>query len=190
MHPYVLIMKWMGAALLYLLLSLVLSGLRPDLISRLAQPLFVAEIVALVAVFLSTSFSAAVLSYPDMYQKRGAAFAPAVAFALFVLVMFLAWSADSPPAPLPLHSFECTLSITLVSLIPAVWTFYAMRKFASTHCHWGGSIALLSAFSVGALWLRLHEVNDSIKHVIEWHYLPMLACGIAGLWLGKRLLKW
>jgi hypothetical protein len=65
-----------------------------------------------------------------------------------------------------------------------------MRKFASTHYHWAGSIALLFAFSVGALWLRLHEANDSVMHVVEWHYLPMIAFGIAGWLLGKTLLKW
>jgi hypothetical protein len=189
-HPYLLSLKWMGAAAAYLLVSMVLSGLRPDLLVKLQQPLFVAEIAALAGIFISTTFSAALLSFPDMHQKRGAAFAPVVAFALFVLVMFLAWQADNPPAPLPVHSFECTVSITLFSLLPAVWTFYSMRKFASTHYRWAGSIALLSAFSIGALWLRLHEINDSILHVVEWHYLPMIACGIVGLWLGKKILKW
>ncbi|HTY98673.1 MAG TPA: NrsF family protein, partial [Rhodocyclaceae bacterium] len=61
---------------------------------------------------------------------------------------------------------------------------------ASTHGRWAGSIAVLAAFSVGALWLRLHEVNDSIAHVVIWHYLPMLAAGSLGFGLGKRLLKW
>jgi len=65
-----------------------------------------------------------------------------------------------------------------------------MRKYASTHYRLAGSVALLSAFSVGAMWLRLHEVNDSIAHVIEWHYLPMLAIGLIGLWLGRVVLKW
>ena len=65
-----------------------------------------------------------------------------------------------------------------------------MRKYASTHYRLAGSVALLSAFSVGALWLRLHEVNDSIVHVIEWHYLPMLVIGLIGLGLGQRVLKW
>ena len=115
---------------------------------------------------------------------------PAGTFALFAAIMFFAWRADSPPAPLPVHSFECTLSITLFSLLPATWTFLSMRKFASTHGHWAGSIALLSAFSVGALWLRLHESNDSIAHVLEWHYLPMLGIGLAGWLLGRKLLKW
>lgn len=189
-HPYVLSLKWIGWAVAYLAVSLVISGLRPDLMLKLHQPWFVAEIAVLVGIFIATSISAALLAFPDLHQKRGAVFAPVLMFALFVLVMILAWLGDNPPASLPVHNFECTLCIILVSLLPAAWIFYALRKFASTHTHWAGSIVLFSAFSVGALWLRLHEINDSIIHVAEWHYLPMIAFGIAGLWLGKKILKW
>jgi hypothetical protein len=189
-HPYMLSLKWMGGAVAYLLLSLMLSSLRPDLMLKLHEPWYAAEIAALVGIFVATSISAALLSFPDMHQMRRAAFAPVIMFALFVLVMFLAWQADTPPAPLPVHSFECTASITLFSLLPAVWTFFEMRKFASTHYHWAGCIALLFAFSIGAIWLRLYEQNDSIMHVIQWHYLPMIVFGIIGLWLGKLILKW
>jgi len=189
-HPYQLSLKWIGAGAVYLGITLAVTGLRFDLARAFAHPLFIAEIVALLLIFIATSLSAALLAFPDLHQKRGFAFTPAVMFLLFLLVILFAWHADNPPAPLPVHSFECTFSITLVSLLPAVWTFYAMRKYASTYYYWAGSIALLSAFSVGALWLRLHEVNDSILHVVEWHYLPMIAASILGLWLGKVLLKW
>lgn len=189
-HPFMLSIEWMAIAALYLAASLMISSTRHDLLPELQNPWFAAEIAALVGIFISTSLSAALLSYPDLHQMRRIVLAPIVTFALFVLVIFLAWQADNPPAPLPVHSFECTLSITLVSLLPAVWTFYVMRKFASTHTHWAGSIALLFSFSVGALWLRLYEQNDSITHVIEWHYLPMIAFGIIGMWLGKVVLKW
>lgn len=189
-HPFMLSLKWMGAAAAYLAVSLGISGLRPDLAHALQQSWFIAEIVVLLLVFITTTASAALLAFPDMHQKRSVAFGPAWMFALFLLVIFFAWKADNPPAPLPVHSFECTISITLVSLLPVAWTFYAMRKFASTHYHWAGSVAALSAFSVGALWLRLHEVNDSIIHLIQWHYLPMIAISVIGLWLGKLLLKW
>lgn len=189
-HPYVLSLKWMAAAALYLVVSLAVFGLRPDIMAKLHELWFAAELVALLLIFVATSVSAALLAFPDLHQKRLLAFAPAVAFLLFLLVILFAWNADNPPAPLPVHSFECTLSIILFSLLPAVWTFYSMRKFASTNYYWAGSIALLSAFSVGALWLRLYEVNDSILHLVEWHYLPMIAAGMLGLWLGKMLLKW
>ena len=189
-HPFMQSLQWLGIAAIYLAVSLALSGLRPDIGNKLHSLWFAAEIVALLGIFTVTALSAALLAFPDLHQKRILAWAPAWMFALFLLILFEAWRADSPPAPLPVHSFECTLGIMLMALLPAGWTFYSMRKYASTHYRLAGSVALLSAFSVGALWLRLHEATDSIAHVIEWHYLPMLAIGIAGLWLGKRLLKW
>ena len=189
-NPFVLSLKWTSVAAIYLVVSLSLSGLRPDWLEKLHSMWFVAEVAALLGMFLVTSLSAALLGFPDQYQKRKLAFAPLWVFALFLLILFFAWRADSPPAPLPVHSFECTLGITLMALLPAVWTFYGLRNYASTHYRLAGSVALLSAFSVGALWLRLHEATDSIVHVIEWHYFPMLVIGILGLWLGKWLLKW
>lgn len=187
-HPCRLSMKWLAAAAIYLIVSILFYGFRPDMVEKLHQPLFIAEILALLGILATTSLSAALLSFPDLHQMRRMAFAPLITFML--LVMVLAWQADSPASPLPVHSIECTFSITLFSLLPAAWTFFGMRKFASTHSHLAGSIALLSAFSVGALWLRLHEETDSITHVVEWHYLPMLAICLVGWGLGGRLLKW
>lgn len=190
LHPYALCALWMAGAIVYLALSLLYSGLRPDLMQKFHEPWFVAEIAALLGIFATTSLSAAILAFPDLHQMRRVVFLPVLMFALFILTIFLSWHADSPPAPLPEHSFECTLDISLFALLPAVWIFYSMRKFASIHYQWAGSIALLSAFSIGALWLRLHEQNDSILHLIQWHYLPMVVCGVLGLWLGKVVLKW
>lgn len=189
-HPYTLSIQWMAVAMFYLAVSLLISGTRHELFAKLHDFWFAAEIAALAGIFISTSLSAALLSYPDLHQKRRIAYAPVSMFVLFVLVMFFAWQADIPPAPLPAHNIECTLSIMLLALLPAAWTLYVMRKFASTNTNWAGGIALLFAFSTGALWLRLYEENDSILHVIEWHYLPMIAFGLAGMWLGKALLKW
>ncbi len=189
-HPFALSLRWIIAAAIYLAVSLILSGLRPDLLAKFHSPWFAAEVAALLGIIIVTALSAALLAFPDLHQKRALALAPAWMAVLFLAILFFAWHADSPPAALPVHSFECTLGITLMALLPAVWTFYAMRKYASTHYRLAGSVALLSAFSVGALWLRLHEATDSVVHVIGWHYLPMLVIGIIGLWLGKRLLKW
>ena len=150
---------------------------------------FVAEIAALLGVFIVTSLSTALLAFPDLHQKRRLAFAPVVAFTLFLGVMFFAWRADNPPSPLPVHSFECTLSIALMTLLPAAWAFYSLRKFASTHYRLAGSAALLSAFSVGALWLRLHEDTNSIAHLVEWHYLPMLFIGLGRPVAGESVVE-
>jgi len=189
-HPYVLSLKWLSIASVYLIASLAYSGFRPDLADALQNPWFTAELALLFVMFITAAFATAVLAFPDMHQKRKIAYGPVWVVGLFVLVMIFAWRADAPPAPLPMHSFECMMSITLFSLLPSVATFYVLRKLASTHQRLSGSIAVLFAFSTGALWLRLHEQTDSIIHVIEWHYLPILAFSVLGLWMGKKLLKW
>jgi hypothetical protein len=189
-HPFALSIKWMGWAAIYLAAALIFTGLRPDLLSKLHEPWFAAEIAVLIVLFIATAVSAALLSFPDLHQMRRIALAPAFTFALFLLTLVLAWLANSPAAPLPRHTYECTLCILLVALLPAAWAFFGVRQFASTHYRWAGSIVLLSALSISALWLRLSELNDSILHVIQWHYLPMLGFGIAGIWLGKVILNW
>ncbi len=188
-HPFVLSLQWMCASAIYLVILFTVLGLRSDVWQKLQDPWFVAEIVTLLAIFLSTSLSTALLGFPDLHQKRYLALIPAGVFLLFLLFLIAACCLV-PIAPLPAHGSECALAITAMALLPATWMFYSMRHYASTHNAIAGSTTLLSAFSVGALWLRLYESNDSIMHVIAWHYFPMLVVGVIGLWLGRWLLKW
>jgi hypothetical protein len=187
-HPFKLSLQWLSFAALYLIVSLFFSGLRPDIFQLGFW--FYLEIISLLLVVITTSLGAALLVFPDLHQRPRLVFAPLAAFVLLLFVLLLAGLTDNPSAPYPVHSFECTLSITLLSLLPALSTLFAMRKFASTHCYLAGGTALLFAFSVGALWLRLHEINNSILHVVEWHYLPMLIIALIGMWLGGKMLKW
>ncbi|MCB1934747.1 MAG: DUF1109 domain-containing protein [Nitrosomonas sp.] len=189
-HPYLLSLKWAVATVAYLSLLLVIFGLRPDFLQAIENPWFVVEILALFSIFVATLVTTSLLAFPDIHQKRAIAFAPILMVSMFLVVIFFAWNADHPPASLPDHTYECTLCIILASLLPAVWTFYSLRKLASVHYRLAGGLALLSATSIGALWLRLYEVNDSIIHVVEWHYLPMFVIGLIGLWLGEIVLKW
>ena len=189
-HPFMQSVKWMAGGTVYVTLSVLYLGLRPDLMLKFQSSLFVAEIGLLAGIVIATFLSAALLAFPDLHQKHAVAFAPVLALVLFVLAISLAWQADSPPSARPKHNLECLLCIASLALLPAAWMLYSMRKFASTHPYLAGGIALLCAFSIGALALRLSEQTDSIVHVIQWHYLPMIGIGILGLWLGKVFLKW
>jgi hypothetical protein len=53
-----------------------------------------------------------------------------------------------------------------------------------------GAFAVLTASTIGALTLRLAEENDSIVHLVQWHYLPTLFFAVLGAFAGKWLLKW
>lgn len=189
-NPFMTWLKWMGMAAAYIFVALLISGHRHDLAARLHSPLFLAEMATLAGIVCTTALSASLLAFPDLYQRGKIVFLPVIMFAGFALVMFICWEADHPPSPLPVHSYQCTLSISLLSILPMFWIFHALRKQASTHAQWTGVNAVLYAFGIGAIWLRLDEQTNSIVHVLEWHYLPMLAVGLIGLRFGRIFLKW
>jgi len=181
---------FLGIGLYVGLLLLFIFKPRPDLAQKLGEPLFMAEIASLILLIAATSLSATVLSFPDQWQRSWAVSPPLGALALFIFVIILEWLADYPPSPKPEHSIECSLAIIAASALPALWMFIRIRHMAPVHLKLAGSVALLAAFAIGALALRLSEMTNSIDHVIIWHYLPMIGIGIAGLAVGQRFFKW
>jgi hypothetical protein len=189
-HPYKQCAKWLVGFSAYIFALLFFFLPRPDLSAKFTSPLFVAEILKLLAIIVTCSLSRALLSFPDMMQKKRLAMTPMAAFAAFVLVIIVEYLADRPRAPAPEHEMLCTLCLTLFSLLPAIWMFAVIRKAATTHKAICGYIATLCAFSIGGLTLRLSEQTDSISHLLQWHYFPMLLMSMVGIILGNRLLKW
>ena len=190
-QPLQLSLKWIAFALAYLIIALVVFGSRPDLLQQLQHPLFVAELIVLFGLLVTAALSTAVLAFPDLHQQRAQAFFPLWMIMLLVLVLAIAWLTNTPTsAAQQTHSIQCTLALLLFSLLPSVSIFYAVRRLACTRPQQAGSMALLFAFSTGALWLRLYEANDSIIHIIGWHYLPMIVVGVFGWVIGKSVLKW
>lgn len=169
--------------------------LRPDLLTQFARPFFVAEIL-LLAVLLAGSAIASVLAmYPDAYQKPRLLSLPYVVFgALAILLGFqLVMPQDvrmlTPEGP-GVHAMECAICIASVALIPSALIFALLRMGASVRQLQAGSFAVLTASSVGCLTLRLAEANDSIMHLVQWHYMPTLAFAALGALAGKWLLRW
>ncbi len=170
-------------------------GLRPDLALQFTRPMFSVEI-ALLALLSLTSAAAAILSmYPDAHQQQGALKYPYAIFAL--LVVFMAFQLTLPhdpmmviPVALDAHGMECALCIASVAVVPSALIFGLLRKGASVHPLRSGSFAVLAASAIGGLTLRLSEANDSLMHMVSWHYVPTLLFAALGAWIGKTLLKW
>ena len=180
---------WVCGGAAYVAVLLIFFGLRPDLSARLHAPLFLAELAALAGIVLATGLAAIALSFPDRYQQSWIVRLPLVPLLAFIIILALA-SQGTPMPPPPQHGVECLLCISLFTLIPGALLLYRLRQQASVEYHLAGGLAMLAAFSLGALAFRLSEPTDAITHLIEWHYLPMLVFGLFGLWLGQRFLKW
>lgn len=170
-------------------------GFRPDLMVQLLRPLFALEIVLLWALLISSIIASVLSMYPDAYQKPQLLKLPYVVFC--VLFLLMAFQLLMPVDPRMLldhsvdaHSIECALCIASVAIIPSALIFALLRKGASVRPLQAGSFAVLAASAIGGLTLRLAEENDSIIHLVQWHYVPTLLFAALGALAGKWLLRW
>jgi len=169
-------------------------GLRADLILQLTRPAFAAEVGLLVALLLSSAVASVLAMYPDAYQKPQLLLLPYALFFLLALLTVLQMFAPTDarmvvPGP-DAHGIECALCIGLVALFPSALIFALLRRGASVRQFQAGFLAVLTASAIGCLTLRLAEANDSMLHLLSWHYLPTLLFAALGTAIGKRLLRW
>ncbi len=182
--------RWMAGFVSYVAILVAITGVRPDFAELLHHPLFVGEIGLLAALVISSALTAALLSFPDRYQQRWLLRLPLVLFVAFAGVLIAEWLQHPIATPFTFQGAECLTCITAYALVPGAWLLWQMRKLASTHADTAGAAAVMASFAMGAMALRLKEPTDSIAHLVQWHYVPMLAAALIGLGLGKRLLKW
>jgi hypothetical protein len=189
-EPLVLFMRWFLAMAIYMAVLLCFFGIRDDLPLKLHTALFSAELSSLVAIVILSGIAASILSFPDMYQKKWLVYTPLFPLLFFLGIIYMEWLQDNPPSPKPVHGIECLFCISGFTLFPAVAMIRLLRKQASTRYYMTGAIALIAACSIGCVTLRISEKTDSITHLIEWHYLPVIGFALIGIIVGRKFLKW
>jgi hypothetical protein len=169
-------------------------GLRADLRLQFARPLFDLEILLLAALALSSVIAATIAMYPDAYQKPGWLKLPYAVAALLAVLMIvqLAMPTDArmvmaAPGMIAMH---CAMCIGWVAMLPSLLLFVILRRGATVRPLQAGIFAVLAASAIGCLTLRLSEANDSLAHLLLWHYLPTLVFATLGAVIGSRVLKW
>lgn len=170
-------------------------GFRQDLGLQLTRPLFALEILLLSLLLVSSTVAAVLAMYPDAYQKPQLLKLPYAIFALLVAAVGfqLLIPADTRmvmPEGTGVHTMECALCIASMALVPSALIFALLRKGASVHQFQAGSFAVLASSAIGCLTLRLAEANDSLMHLVQWHYVPTVLFAVVGALAGKWLLKW
>ncbi len=170
-------------------------GIRPDIILQFERLPFALEITLLVGMTISAALASIFTMYPDMYQKPWILKVPYLSFvSLILLVSYqLAFMTNDIRMVLPPpdgHAMECALCIGAVALIPSALIFGILHKGASIKPLNAGFLAVLTAMGIGCLTLRISEANDSLVHLVTWHYLPIFIFSCLGAIAAKWLLKW
>jgi hypothetical protein len=95
------------------------------------------------------------------------------------------------PAALLGHSWStCPLSVLALSLPALACLLWAVRGLAPTRPAAAGFAAGLSAGSLGAFAYALSCPEASPAFVALWYSLGIGMSGVAGAWLGPRVLRW
>lgn len=193
-RPGVYILRLLAFLVIYSLVMQWLLGFRTDISVQFGRPLFVMELLLLAGLLIASANACVLAMYPDQYQKRYVLRLPYVFAALIACMMgFQFFMLPDPrmmmPTPLS-HSIECTQFIAVASLLPAALIFILLKKGATLIPLQAGGLAIMTAWSIGALTLRLAEPIDEIYHLLVWHYIPILGFAIVGALLGRCVLKW
>ncbi len=188
--PKTIFARWMAFSVIYIALIICVLQLRDDIMLKLHEPLFVAEIISLLALGIMVGISSIILSYPDSYQKKYLVYTPFLPLMAFLAIVF-AQAEHSKHISVNLDGeIGCFICICIYAAGPGIYLFRQLIKNATTSPALAGAMASLAVFCFGAMAIRLTEKVDSMEHIILVHYLPLIVIATAGMWVGRKLLKW
>ncbi|HZR07778.1 MAG TPA: DUF1109 domain-containing protein [Myxococcales bacterium] len=179
-------MLWAAFSLLSVLLGTLARGTRPDLASKLRDPVYLVETALLLATFLLAGRSAFQLSVPGAERSARGRVLSIVGFLLWGAVVASDASAPSPPS---LNGASCIPTILGLALVPGLTVLLLLRKAAPLRPGWTAGVALLSAASLAVLASVLVCAREDRLHLLLWHFAPVVLVVVIGSGLGRRLLR-
>ncbi len=187
---YVMI-GWLAAITSYFGVIVAFYGFRPDMAEKLAQPVYITELLGMAATAIMAAWAASWLALPDTNQKSWIRFLPfiALAFTMGILVhgMFTTSSLTFIEC-LKMGRYDYIVRIIIYSLLPGGLMFYTIQKAAPVRCCWAGSMAGLSVASFCYILLRLIGESDDPTQLFVWHFLPVFLIMAIGMIVGQTYL--
>ena len=175
------------------LLVMIVLGVRPDLATVAATPIFWAKIAFPLSLMIGALSVVMRLARPGMTPGSGkllivAAIAAVWAGALYVLVPV---APDMRVAVILGKTWRvCALNITLLSIPGFIAVFWALRGLAPTRLKLAGACGGLLAGAMATLAYCLHCPEMEVPFWGAWYLLGMLVPTAIGALLGPKWLRW
>jgi hypothetical protein len=172
---------WSLFALAWVAAGAYALGPRADLLAKIRDPAFLVEGALLVLVSVLAGRTAFLLSVPGAEADSHGRIVPLMGVLVWTCVV-----AGSQAAASDAVAWSCVAKMCALTLLPAVTALFMLHRAAPLSPGWTGMFALLSAASLALLGTRLLCPRDDPRHVLLWHFIPLLA--LVGL--GARLGRW
>lgn len=182
----------LGAAVIATALAVhLVFGLQPVTILRGAGRWFVLGELLLMALGVAAAFATIRMAWPERVGRPGAFWmvCAAALAPLSALALLLVPGAQAPATDVDGH-WQCaalgTLSAGLVAVVLVGW----LRRGAPASPTRAGLYAGIASGALGSAVYGLSCPLGDFQHWALWHFVPVLACALAGRMLLPRWLRW
>ncbi len=168
-------------------------GLRPDMASAIATPMFWMKLAYALALAAIAVPLVLVLARPTGHVTRLVYWLLAP---VAVLALMSIWRVMNAPPDARMHLFMgssasvCSRNIVLLSLPILVGAIFALRRLAPTDLVGAGILAGLFAGATGTVIYALHCTENAAPFVLVWYTLGIAAMAALGGALGRLTLRW
>lgn len=179
---------------LVVLVGVSIFHTREDLVSRIAAPSYLGDLLCPFLFTLCAIVLIARLSVPG--RGRGAFFSLALAssvivyFAIEIGRSFLLNRSDFS-AGLDVAGAKCYLMVLLLAAFPVAALVISLLRRAPTRPLTVGLLIALAGIGCGEIAIALHCPIDNAVHISLWHIvLPVLTAAATGTFVLSRLIRW
>lgn len=185
-------LRWLLISLPWVIVVILVMGLRPDLRVRLGDPRWVVEEAAAAA----TAVTAAIAAFSAEIPGRGrrVRLLPLPPLALWLATLgqgcLQAWISRNP-AGLILHAdWRCLPGVLIVSLLPGIVLAFMLLRGSPIAPVLTSALGGLAAAALGEVGLRLVHEADASLMVLIWQGGTMVGLTVLAGAMGPRLLRW
>lgn len=184
--PHIRFIKWLASSMFCLLIGILYHGLNIDVDTVASQPAFDFQLVILVALVISSGFSAFIMSVPGEIKSLIKYFPIGTLGLLLLVILISIYSTNSVSAG---SGLSCIRDVVFLGGIPGFLLIFLLRKARPLDFAKVGLFAFISSSAIGALGTNLICENHDPLHILVWHFMPVLVLGGAGIVFGRWLLK-
>lgn len=186
------VVRWLAAGLPVIAVFGAVMGARPDIVEKLAEPVFLLQLLAGLVTAVCAAFAAFASCVPG--SPRWSLWLPAVPLAVWIGSLgrqcWQDWLTFAPDGVVFRPDLICLPIIAMVGAVPAIAMVAMVRRGAPLTPRLTVFLGALAAAALAYVGLRLVHPQDAAFMVLVWQFGSVaLFATVAGA-LGRRLLSW
>lgn len=184
--------EWLAFFTLFSGLIFMCAGIREDIASKLTDFHFASEMILSIVTALSASFISIFSAIPDTKRSKVINLLPIIPTIImgYIIAKDGNLGVEALKNSLRSDHFQITLLLAAYTAPLAIFNIYKIKKLAPTNLYICGFMAIMSATAGAHFIIRMTEIAGNMAPVFTWCYSPIIIFSFAGIYIGKKLLRW